>query len=841
MSVLRPTSTTWLTIWLALLSAFTSIQHATAAEPIVVEADLLVVGGTESGCAAAVQAARMGVQKIVLVNDIDWLGGQFSAEGLGAIDENRAHQYNGTVPIPRSGIFREVIDAIETKNAQLYGGVRRPGNTRVITTARPLVSESVFRDLLGPYEQSGQIQRYSRYRVSSVIVDGDTVRGVEFVTTDGVTEASELIVHARMTIDASDWGDVIKASGASWDCGIDAQSEFGEPTAPETNQPTTDLAPITYCMILVEQAQESLYPKPTTYDPRYFTGTWGWIDEEFAYTTRRLVDGKGFAEIDHPDVLLVNSPQIDYPLDSLPANVVAELEHSEVGASKKTLVAMTPAQREIVFQDAKRHSLRYYYHLQTSFPKFRRMALSDEFGTSDHLPPKPYIRESLRLVSRHIIREQEVDGFGGYESYATTMFPDAVFSWQFEKDFHPTQRAWVSDDGNAGPWEATFRGNRRFGRGGTGRAVFPLRALVPERIQGLLGAQKTLGYTSIVGSSCRLHDQSIHAGQASGAVAAVSLRNHVDPAAIYLRPDQLAEIWEGLLESVNGAPLAIWPFSDTDPYDDGFAAIQQLALRRLLGLGSTDTAFQPDQVATDSWTERVTDAIIKAGYTATQLEFETTATRRDVAISLWNQLKSQPIPNPKRKNDGDADDDGILDSEDPLPFTRGTVSWQRSPEHDGDPPQLSPYPANTVAINFTSEAGPTAESFRNDGGGKFSAKRGFGWQKDLSNNTRLRGTSLGPLRDGFVFTRAQDVWECEVDNGKWRVYVCLGDAGHEQAGQHLRIEDTMVAEDVATSLGVFHETMTEVDVSDGRITLTLGTPAGGGNTTVNWLIAVPVQ
>ena len=40
----------------------------------------------------------------------------------------------GRVPIPRSGIFREVIGAIEEKNAELYGSVRRPGNTRVINT-----------------------------------------------------------------------------------------------------------------------------------------------------------------------------------------------------------------------------------------------------------------------------------------------------------------------------------------------------------------------------------------------------------------------------------------------------------------------------------------------------------------------------------------------------------------------------------------------------------------------------------------------------------------------------------------------------------------------------------
>lgn len=35
-----------------------------------VECDLLVVGGTESGWAAAIQAARMGVKRIVLVNDM---------------------------------------------------------------------------------------------------------------------------------------------------------------------------------------------------------------------------------------------------------------------------------------------------------------------------------------------------------------------------------------------------------------------------------------------------------------------------------------------------------------------------------------------------------------------------------------------------------------------------------------------------------------------------------------------------------------------------------------------------------------------------------------------------
>ena len=66
--------------WLFILLAISfKVLHGTQGRSI--EAGLLIVGGTESGCAAAVQAARMGVGKIVLVNDITWLGGAVQCRG----------------------------------------------------------------------------------------------------------------------------------------------------------------------------------------------------------------------------------------------------------------------------------------------------------------------------------------------------------------------------------------------------------------------------------------------------------------------------------------------------------------------------------------------------------------------------------------------------------------------------------------------------------------------------------------------------------------------------------------------------------------------------------------
>ena len=817
-----------------LLACIVFMFTRTAIQAAEIETDILIVGGTESGCAAAVQAARMGVRRIVLVNDIEWLGGQFSAEALGAIDENRAHGYDGTVPIPRSGIFREVIDAIESKNAQLYGGIKRPGNTRVITTSRPIVSEGVFRALLKPYEDSGRVTRYSNYRVDSVRMNGDRVDAVVFESIDA--DADPLTVRAKLTIDASDWGDVIRESGAAYDFGIDTKAEYGEPAAPSSNEPITDMNPITYCMILVEQDNQSLYPEPEGYDPRSFTGLWGWISEAWAYESRRLVDGKGFDEIDHPDVLLINNPDIDYPLDIHTHAVATALEATEPGASKKNIVQLTPKQRQIILDDAKLRTRQYYFYLQSNFPKFRKLVLSDEFGTPDSLPPKPYIREGLRLVAKHVVKEQEVLGFQSRSNYATAMFHDGVFSWQFEMDYHPTARKWLTTDGDKGAWEAVFRGSRRFGRGGTGRVMFPVRGFVPERVKGLLGAQKNLGYTSIVSSSCRLHDQSTAVGQACAAIAAVSLQRDIDPGDIPFDNASLAAIWSGLLDDKQGVPVAIWPFADMDPLDDGFVAVQQLALRRLFPLRAGDTSFRPDNKLDARWAAKVLKTATESGYDIPQLVIADLATKRDFAVALWQGIASQPLPDRERKSDTDADADGIPDDQDALPFTPKSASWSVLPELDGVPdPALLNQP-NTQAFNFTSAGGQTIDGFQSDIGAAYSQQAGFGWKADLRKNVRSRGIARKTVRDGFVFTRKQDVWELDVESGKYAVTLCIGDIGHDQPGQNVTVEGNRIAKDVDTTHGNFLELTTNVEVTDGRLTITLGKPEGGSNTTINWLI-----
>jgi hypothetical protein len=281
----------------------------------------------------------------------------------------------------------------------------------------------------------------------------------------------------------------------------------------------------------------------------------------------------------------------DYPLERLPKHVVDALEATQRGASRKNIALMSRQQRNIIFDDARRHSLCMLYHLQTfvhdraddTTNSFRSFRLSDEFGTPDRLPPKPYIRESLRLKAMYMMREQDGRNADGptkqaaRERMARVMYPDGVFCWQFHYDFHRTGRAYLKDEGNQGPW-IDFEKPGRHTHHVSDRSVFPLRSLIPERMNGLLGAQKNVGYSSIVGAAIRLHDQCIAIGQAAGATAAVSLRESIDPRSIPYDRDLLEEVRDGLCKEAGpGTAMLLWPYRDLAPADDAFVAINRLA------------------------------------------------------------------------------------------------------------------------------------------------------------------------------------------------------------------------------------------------------------------------
>ncbi len=836
----------------------------TVAEGSQLCADLLIVGGTESGCAAAVQAARMGVASIILVNDIDWIGGQFSAEALGAIDENRGPSgYGHGVPFPRAGLFKEVMDRIEADNLKQYGQPR-PGNTRVITTVRPAQAKRIFEELLSPYVSSGQIRIVSNYYPVAVIKDdkGKRVAAVQFRSTKSKAETtySEMTVHAKLTIDASDWGDVIRLCGAGYEFGPDLKSKYQEPLAPTSRKdyPLTDMNPLTYCMVIVEDESGELLPpitKPANYDPRNYRNHAYPKGSKFVYTTRRLVDHYEYPEIKSPDVILLCFPAFDYPLDLLPKRVVDALEKIEAGASRKNIAEMSREQREIVYEDAKQYSLGFLYYMQTEVDQtekdkrysLRRFRLTDEFGTADNMPPKPYLRESLRLQAMYMMRQQDTTGhLGQSTSFASTMYHDGICCWQFEYDFHPTARRFITGD-SAGPWTGIFRQGRTWGPPYSGLSLFPLRSLVAREIDGLLASQKNLGYSSLVGSAVRLHDQSMAVGQAGGAVAAISLKHKKQPRTIPFDRTLLAEVWSGLCAKYKGGqPAMLWPFHDLEPTHPAFIAINMLAIRRGLPLSPNQTEFHPDKPADPKWKDEVVSRSLESKrYETKPATPQGKMTRGQFAVRWWNLIASLPEkPFFVRQKENDYDADGIPDVDDPLPIDSAQSSWEGfgiPEDQDGMPNSFSEKETEGIRINFTDKEAAVVAGFMNDSGFPFDLKKGFGWSRDISSNFRRRPNLNGELRNTFLFTRSHDQWEYTVNNGRYRVTVCIGDAGHEQTGQNVTVENQILFDNITTQTGWFNEKTIEVEVTDGRLTVDVGKNGSTTNTCLNWIILKPVS
>lgn len=866
---------------------------------------LLVVGATESGWAATIQAARLGVESITLVHDGNWIGGQFTEQALACVDENKGVGKVGwgvawhpmKRSFPRFGLFKELMDRIEVFNTAKYGSPMPGRPYHGPSTFRPVEAERIFRSMLQPYVDSGQVELLTGLYPVRANVDRSAetprLKGLWFnniVSNPQVFTEDELYVAAEMTIDASDWGDAIQVAGADFECGPDPQSRYNEPSAPKdlSSNPPNEMNPITWAMIVEESDVETPVEKPWHFDDRNYPratffsleafGHLKWDEDNpglgaikhwpdhlessprqlSVYTVRRIVDGLQ-SPTEKTLILLNYMNGQDYPLERLPKHVADALESMEPGCSSKNIVRMNRKQRDIIFLDAQRHALGLFYHMQNFVHEkaedrthsFRKFRLSEEFGTANNLPPKPYIRESLRLKAQYMMREQDGRNRDGItktsatERFASVMYHDGLFAWQFHYDFHRTGRTYLANEGESGPWIDYHKPNRHT-KFLSDRSVFPLRSLVPIRFNGLIGAQKNVGYSSIVSAAIRLHDQCIHIGQAAGAIATISLRTSVAPREFAFRADLLERVRHALCGEIarsKAVPILLWPFRDLSPNDPAFVAINRLAATGALPIEATEIDFHPDRIADESWRNSIVTLTksVKLIGSSTPVPNDASLTRGEFCVQWWGTVRDLPNVPFSRVWPTDADGDMIPDTDDPLPLKAGEpITFQIQPltaEQDGIPPFIRG--ESVRRFNFCGIEAPLAEGFENDHGDAFTIRRGYGWSRDIRENNRYRKALPSPLSDTFLFTRSKDRWECIVPNGRYRVCVAVGDSAHEQLYQSIQIESTAVIKLASTASGEFFEASCDVVVRDGRLTVDLGSGKSGSNTCLNWLLIKP--
>ncbi|TMV51202.1 FAD-dependent oxidoreductase [Paenibacillus mesophilus] len=522
------------------------------------KADIVIIGGSLGGCAAALAAARLG-KTVLMTEETEWIGGQLTSQAVPP-DENRwIEQFGGTGSYR---LFRDKVRDYYRRNVPLTPEAAaipnlNPGNAKVSRISHdPRVALAVLLEMLAPYTLSGKLVILSRCRAEAAEMDGDRIRSI---TVRNVLTGTVTIAAAPYFLDATDCGELLPLTGTEYVTGAESKAETGERHALDGPADPQDMQAITHCFVVdyIEGGQHTI-DKPNDYEfwrsyrPDFwpdqflsFSGVRPSTLEHVRYdlfpggqgltfwegfslmSYRRLADKTSFAPGTFDgDMTVVNWPQNDYFLGSI--------------------IDVDEAEKSRNLRRAKELSLSLLYWLQTEaprpdgkygYPGFRLR--KDVFGTDDGMALYPYIRESRRIKAEFTILEQYVNPLDRPDGRAA-VFTDSVGIGHYGIDLHPST------------------GNRHYIHLNALPFQIPLGSLIPVRVDNLLPSCKNIGTTHITNGCYRLHPVEWNIGEASGALAAFCLERGESPRAVRNDPALLADFQSVLTKQ--GVELA-WPDS----------------------------------------------------------------------------------------------------------------------------------------------------------------------------------------------------------------------------------------------------------------------------------------
>ena len=510
--------------------------------------DVLVIGGTASGVAAAVTAAKMGL-KVALVESTNRLGGM-SSNGLGAADIRDPARANGFFQD-----FRERVTAV-------YGGNGRP-------KFEPRIANAIIKAMV--YEQPS-ISVLLRTDAVGAIRAGDRVCGAE-VRDNALGRRGRLL--AKVTIDATDCADFAAACGAEYRIGREPRTE-SEPHAGfiyfddaeqailpgSTGEGDARMQSYAYLMTWKDYGDKPapLIEKPKGYDPKDYQYSPPW-DQTWAAKHAALPNGK-FEINQHPFGTDKPGVNYDYPC-------ARESRRREV---------------EAIYRD---RALGYLYFMQNERGHANLGLADDEFLDSGNFPPGLYIREARRVVGEHVLNEGEVTNARKYfraDSIAIADYP--MDSHAVEELKAPDNRL---DKGEGEIYLSTL----------TPWSQVPYGVIVPKRVEGLL-VTTAVSATHVAYGTLRLEPVRMSMGQAAAAAAYLAILNSIQEHDISLRRVNPAWIQDRILSQ----HAYIYWNSDVTPATRHFKAINFLGargvFRDLSGArrnGNPETreeAFRPD-------------------------------------------------------------------------------------------------------------------------------------------------------------------------------------------------------------------------------------------------------
>ena len=482
--------------------------------------DVVVIGGGVSGTTAGIRAARLGAQTLI-VEQGPWLGGMLTSAGVSATDGNYRL---------RGGMWGELRDSLEAH----YGGAQSLKTGWVSNLLfEPSVGARIFR-AMADNEEALTVKFETRATSIERTDEGWTL------TLEGAE--GRQTVECKVLIDGTELGDVAAQLGVKYDIGMESRHVTGEDIAPE--EANGIIQDLTMVMILKDYGRDMTIDRPADYDSTLFACA---CENEICRTPK--------------EANRLWSKQMMMTYGRLPNGKIMINWPIEGNDYYVNMIEMNDEERAEAVAKAKAHTRNFLYFIQHDLGLNTLYLADDEFPTEDLMPLMPYHRESRRTVGEVRFKLNHIT-----DPYDFTLYRTAIAVGDYPVDQHHTRYT---------GWEALpnlyFHSIPSYG--------LPMGVLLPKEVDGLIVAEKSISVSNIVNGSTRLQPVVLQIGEAAGIVAALAVKQGIEPREVAVREVQ-REVLAG------GGYLL--PFLDLPATDPHFGAIQRVGVTGIIeGVGMT--------------------------------------------------------------------------------------------------------------------------------------------------------------------------------------------------------------------------------------------------------------
>lgn len=492
--------------------------------------DIVVVGGTPGGIAAALSAGRAG-RKVLLIEAHRHIGGM-SASGLGKSDVEKRHLIGG--------LFREFTDRVRRRYLDRFGehspdfALCRDGYY-----FEPSVAEAVFDEMLG---ECSNISVLTQHRLVRAEVCRDVLVRIEIEDCSGTRAGSlrHFWYSAGVFIDATYEGDLLAAAGAEFRLGRESRDEFNEPHAGHiyfdyqnarilpgsTGEGDARLPAYTYRLCLTTDPENAYI---LTEPPRgYYRGNYvGYFDDLAAGRLsgpKTMKPGRGYNPA-HFNTMVRALSVSEIPNQKTDVNINPRPLGFPFPEENAGYVKGDEATRQRICERHRELTLGLLWFLQNDndIPSPHRDIARqfhlplDEFTDNGHFPFQLYVREARRLKGEYTLTEHDMTT----DAATTRARPDLIAIGEFPIDSFPCRSRQPHDtvvlEGYLGMLDSV---TRPYG--------IPYGIMLPESIDGLL-VPVAASTTHVAFSSIRMEPTWMGLGQAAGTASHLALAQGCQP------------------------------------------------------------------------------------------------------------------------------------------------------------------------------------------------------------------------------------------------------------------------------------------------------------------------